>query len=47
MVGVDLLTGFRDFTINALYFDPMEHTILDFVGGLEFDGRGGWTQDGD
>lgn len=25
----------RDFTINALYFDPLTHTIADFHGGLE------------
>jgi poly(A) polymerase len=25
----------RDFTINALYYDPIGHTILDYVQGLE------------
>ena len=25
----------RDFTINALYFDPLNHTIADFHGGLK------------
>ncbi len=25
----------RDFTINALYYDPIGHTIMDFVKGLE------------
>jgi poly(A) polymerase len=25
----------RDFTVNALYYDPHDQTILDFVGGLE------------
>ena len=25
----------RDFTINALYYDPQEEEILDFVGGLD------------
>lgn len=25
----------RDFTVNALYYDPSEHHVLDFVGGLE------------
>ena len=25
----------RDFTVNALYYDPQEDEILDFVGGLE------------
>ncbi|MEY2986594.1 MAG: hypothetical protein RJB13_115, partial [Pseudomonadota bacterium] len=25
----------RDFTINALYFDPLSHKIADFHGGLE------------
>lgn len=25
----------RDFTVNALYFDPASHKILDWVGGLE------------
>lgn len=25
----------RDFTVNALYYDPQEEEILDFVGGIE------------
>ncbi|MEM7195666.1 MAG: polynucleotide adenylyltransferase PcnB [Pseudomonadota bacterium] len=25
----------RDFTINALYYDPIENVVLDFVGGLK------------
>ncbi len=25
----------RDFTINALYYDPSKHVILDYTGGLE------------
>ncbi|MEZ5448002.1 MAG: polynucleotide adenylyltransferase PcnB [Thiolinea sp.] len=25
----------RDFSINALYYDPLENVILDFVGGLQ------------
>ncbi|MDR7543348.1 MAG: CCA tRNA nucleotidyltransferase [Armatimonadota bacterium] len=25
----------RDFTINALFYDPVSHTILDYVGGRE------------
>ncbi len=25
----------RDFTINALYYDPFERTIIDYVGGLK------------
>ncbi len=25
----------RDFTVNALFLDPLEHVILDYVGGLE------------
>ena len=25
----------RDFTVNALYYDPQEEQILDYVGGLE------------
>ncbi|MEO0649213.1 MAG: polynucleotide adenylyltransferase PcnB [Planctomycetota bacterium] len=25
----------RDFTINALFLDPLSHQIIDFVGGLE------------
>ncbi len=25
----------RDFTINALYYDPLSHTIADFHGGLD------------
>ncbi len=25
----------RDFTVNALYFDPVEDTILDYLGGVE------------
>ncbi len=25
----------RDFTVNALYYDPSEHVILDFFNGLE------------
>jgi poly(A) polymerase len=29
----------RDFTINALFLDPLEHRILDYVGGLEDLGR--------
>lgn len=26
-------TGMRDFTINALFYDPLEEEVLDFVGG--------------
>lgn len=25
----------RDFTINGMFFDPLEHRVLDFVGGRE------------
>jgi poly(A) polymerase len=25
----------RDFTINGLFYDPLDHTIIDFVGGFE------------
>ncbi len=25
----------RDFTINALFYDPVERTVLDYVGGLD------------
>jgi tRNA nucleotidyltransferase/poly(A) polymerase len=25
----------RDFTINALFYDPIHHEVLDFVGGVE------------
>lgn len=25
----------RDFTINGLYYDPTEHTVLDYVGGWD------------
>ena len=25
----------RDFTMNALYYDPSNHEILDFVGGYD------------
>ena len=25
----------RDFTVNALYYDPIEDTVLDYTGGLE------------
>ncbi|MDJ0521289.1 MAG: hypothetical protein QNJ90_04370 [Planctomycetota bacterium] len=25
----------RDFTINALFYDPMKHEVIDWVGGLE------------
>jgi poly(A) polymerase len=25
----------RDFTMNALYYDPARHTVLDFVGGYD------------
>jgi tRNA nucleotidyltransferase/poly(A) polymerase len=25
----------RDFTINALYYDPATNEVLDFVGGVE------------
>lgn len=25
----------RDFTINGLYFDPIEHKVIDYVGGWE------------
>lgn len=25
----------RDFTINGLFYDPLEHTIIDYVGGWE------------
>ena len=24
----------RDFTINALYYDPVEEVVTDYVGGL-------------
>ncbi len=27
-------TGMRDFTMNALFYDPIEQTVLDFVGGV-------------
>jgi poly(A) polymerase len=25
----------RDFTINALFYDPLEHILIDYIGGLE------------
>ena len=25
----------RDFTVNALYYDPIDETLIDYVGGLE------------
>ena len=25
----------RDFTMNALYYDPSNHQVLDFVGGYD------------
>ncbi len=25
----------RDFTVNALFYDPVEHKVLDYVGGIE------------
>jgi tRNA nucleotidyltransferase/poly(A) polymerase len=28
-------TGCRDFTINAMYYDPATNEVLDFVGGIE------------
>src|SRR5208337_581044 len=26
----------RDFTINGMFFDPVERTVIDFVGGQEY-----------
>lgn len=28
-------TVYRDFTVNALYYDPATNQVLDFVGGVE------------
>jgi tRNA nucleotidyltransferase/poly(A) polymerase len=30
----------RDFTVNALFYDPMRHEVIDWVGGLEDMERG-------
>ena len=33
----------RDFTLNALYFDPEEETVIDFVGGVKDLDRRNWS----
>eukprot|EP00983_Pelagomonas_calceolata_P037340 1136294-Pelagomonas_calceolata.AAC.1 len=33
--AVCFYAGLRDFTINAIFFDPLTGDVLDFVGGVQ------------